>query len=121
VLKLPLKNDPLVLELLQHEMNEKVNRRARRYFDQVRALAIIDPLGTHEQTLTATEKTNRRVIQKQYAALIEELYSECHRWQHVEPGEVESSSQAPEELSQEELQLAPDLLTQTARRKPSVT
>jgi long-chain acyl-CoA synthetase len=121
VLKVPLKNDPLVLELLQHEMNEKVNRRARRYFDQVRALAIIDPLGTHEQTLTATEKTNRRVIQKQYAALIEELYSESHRWLHVEPGEIESSTQAPVELGQEELQLAPDLLPQTARRKPSVT
>lgn len=117
VLASPLQNDPVVLELLRHEMEKKVNRRARRYFDQVRALAIIDPLGTHEQTLTATEKTNRRMIQKQYAALIEELYSESHRWQHVEPGEIESSSQPPEELSQEGLQLAPDLLTQTARRK----
>jgi long-chain acyl-CoA synthetase len=117
VLISPLKNNSLVLELLRLEMEIKVNRRARRYFDQIRALAIIDPLGTQEQTLTATEKTNRRMIQKQYAALIEELYSESHRWQHVEPGEVESASQAPEEPIQEGLQLAPDLLSQTARRK----
>ena len=82
VLHVPLKTDPRVIALLNRELAEKVNRLARRCFDQVGCLAIIDPLGTHQQTLTATEKTNRREIQKQHAALIEALYANPQSWQH---------------------------------------
>jgi long-chain acyl-CoA synthetase len=128
VLTSPLKNNPLVLELLRQEMEASVNRRARRYFDQVRALAIIDPLGTHEQTLTATEKANRRMIQMQYAALIEELYLESHKWQHVEPGELAETKLGAQLSSQSTALaletvncLAPDLLPETERRNSRVT
>lgn len=75
-----LHNDTAVVTLLRQELHEKVNGLAQRCFDQVRNFAIIDPLGTHEQTLTATEKTNRRAIEKQYARLIEKLYAEDQAW-----------------------------------------
>lgn len=84
VLQSPLHADPRVLALLHHELAEKVNRLARRCFDQVGRLAIIDPLGTHQKTLTATEKTNRREIQQQYASLIESLYADPQSWHHAD-------------------------------------
>jgi long-chain acyl-CoA synthetase len=71
-----LQNDPAVLALLRQEMEQKVNARAQRCFDRIRQIAIIEPLGTLEQTLTPTEKVNRREIQKRHAGLIESLYAE---------------------------------------------
>ena len=79
-----LRNDAVVLALLRQEMEEKVNARAQRCFDRIGQIAIIEPLETAEQTLTATEKVNRRTIQKRYASLIESLYAESHAW-HYEP------------------------------------
>jgi long-chain acyl-CoA synthetase len=73
-------NHTEVREMLQREIQEKVNTKVGHVYEQVRHFTLIPSPSIQDQTLTATDKLKRSQLEHRHADAIEIMYKEREKW-----------------------------------------